>query len=93
VTLTVYKARQFGKVTNYAFKKYGVAPSVTDAILRDSAALSVIGRSANSTGDPADIATMIADRVCDVLKYQPKSLEHVRETVAAVVAEFIKVQP
>jgi len=30
---------------------------VTDANLRDSAALSVIGRSANSTGDPADIAT------------------------------------
>lgn len=29
---------------------------VTDAKLRDSAALSVIGRSANSTGDPADIA-------------------------------------
>lgn len=30
--------------------------SVTDAVLRDSAALSVIGRSANSSGDPADIA-------------------------------------
>lgn len=30
--------------------------SVTDGILRDSAALSVIGRAANSTGDPADIA-------------------------------------
>jgi hypothetical protein len=30
--------------------------SVTDAKLRDSAALTVIGRSANSTGDPADIA-------------------------------------
>lgn len=30
--------------------------SVTDGILRDSAATSVIGRSANSTGDPADIA-------------------------------------
>ncbi|MHC4501224.1 MAG: DUF2793 domain-containing protein, partial [Planctomycetota bacterium] len=29
--------------------------SVTNAILRDSAALSVIGRSANSVGDPADI--------------------------------------
>jgi hypothetical protein len=29
--------------------------SVTDARLRDSAALSVIGRSANTTGDPADI--------------------------------------
>ena len=31
--------------------------AVSDAKLRDSAALSVIGRSANSTGDPADIAT------------------------------------
>lgn len=30
--------------------------NVTDAKIRDSAALSVIGRSANSTGDPADIA-------------------------------------
>lgn len=35
----------------------GVADdAVTDAKLRNSAALSVIGRSANSTGDPADIA-------------------------------------
>jgi hypothetical protein len=32
------------------------ANTVTDADLRDSAALSVIGRSANSSGDPADIA-------------------------------------
>jgi hypothetical protein len=29
---------------------------ITNTLLRDSAALSVIGRSANSTGDPADIA-------------------------------------
>lgn len=29
---------------------------ITDTLLRNSAALSVIGRSANSTGDPADIA-------------------------------------
>lgn len=35
----------------------GIADNaVTDAKLRDAAALSVIGRSANSTGDPADIA-------------------------------------
>jgi len=33
------------------------AGAVGDAELRDSAALSVIGRSANSVGDPADIAT------------------------------------
>jgi hypothetical protein len=35
----------------------GVADNaITDAKLRDASALSVIGRSANSTGDPADIA-------------------------------------
>mgnify|MGYP007005599277 CR=1 FL=1 len=32
------------------------ADAITDAKLRNSAALSVIGRSANSSGDPADIA-------------------------------------
>jgi len=32
------------------------ANTITNAMLRDSAAVSVIGRSANSTGDPADIA-------------------------------------
>ncbi|MFM9850143.1 MAG: hypothetical protein ACKVP3_23675 [Hyphomicrobiaceae bacterium] len=35
---------------------YFANDSVTNAALRDSAALSVIGRSANSAGDPADIA-------------------------------------
>ena len=30
--------------------------SITNSLLRDSAALSVIGRSANSSGDPADVA-------------------------------------
>jgi D-serine deaminase-like pyridoxal phosphate-dependent protein len=34
--------------------------SVTDAILRNSAALSVVGRSANSAGDPADIEATAA---------------------------------
>ena len=33
------------------------ANKVTNGMIRDSAALSVIGRSANSSGDPADIAT------------------------------------
>lgn len=37
--------------------------AVTDAKLRDSAALSVIGRSANSTGVPADIAAPTDDYV------------------------------
>lgn len=37
---------------------------VTNANLRDSAALSVIGRSANSVGDPADIATTNLSGFC-----------------------------
>lgn len=40
---------------------------VTDALLRNSAALSVIGRSANSTGDPADIAGVTVGHVLQVL--------------------------
>lgn len=40
--------------------------SVTDGILRDSAALSVIGRSANSSGDPADIAASTDGQVITV---------------------------
>ncbi|MFY9345588.1 MAG: hypothetical protein WAT39_24065 [Planctomycetota bacterium] len=32
------------------------ADAITDSMMRDSAALSVIGRAANSAGDPADIA-------------------------------------
>jgi hypothetical protein len=34
--------------------------TITDAMLRESAALTVIGRSANSTGNPADIAAVAA---------------------------------
>jgi hypothetical protein len=37
--------------------------AISDAKLRDSAAVSVIGRSANSGGDPADIAAGANDRV------------------------------
>lgn len=37
--------------------------AVTDAKLRDSSALSVIGRSANSSGDPADIAASVDGKV------------------------------
>lgn len=39
------------------------ANAVTNTVLRDSAALSVIGRSANSTGDPADIAASVDGQV------------------------------
>ncbi len=38
--------------------------SVTDAKLRDSAGVSVIGRSANSVGDPADIVASADNLVC-----------------------------
>lgn len=43
----------------------GVAPdnSITNAKLRDSGACSVIGRSANSSGDPADISAASNDTV------------------------------
>jgi len=37
--------------------------AITNAKLRDSAALSVLGRSANSTGDPADIAAAFDHQV------------------------------
>lgn len=40
--------------------------AVTDSKLRNSAALSVIGRSANSTGDPADIAGATVNHVLQV---------------------------
>lgn len=41
--------------------------SVSDAKLRNSSALSVIGRSANSSGDPADIAGATVGHVLQVL--------------------------
>ncbi len=37
-----------------------IADSITDTYLRNSTALSVIGRSANTTGDPADISAVAA---------------------------------
>jgi hypothetical protein len=55
-------------LTNLASGTLGatiVANAVTDTKLRDSGALSVVGRSANSTGDPADIAGT-ADQVLRV---------------------------
>jgi len=51
ITLTGYVT---GSGTG-SFATTGAANSVSNTILRDSSALSVIGRSANSTGDPADI--------------------------------------
>lgn len=56
---TGHVLRELGGVLGFGTLAAGsLGPnSVTDANLRDSAALSVIGRSANSPGDPADIAT------------------------------------
>lgn len=45
--------------------------SVTDTKLRDSAAISVIGRSANSSGDPADIAAASSGDVLRVAGAPP----------------------
>ncbi len=61
----------------------GVVPndSITDAKLRNSAALSVIGRSANSSGDPADIA---AGSDGDVLRRSGTSLGFGSIPVASV---------
>lgn len=55
-TLTLVRAALTGDVTTSANAATITNDAVTDAKLRESAALSVIGRSANSTGNPADIA-------------------------------------
>jgi hypothetical protein len=54
-----------GDVTAAAGSNSTTIPNntITDAKLRDSAALSVIGRSANSFGDPADTAAANDDEV------------------------------
>jgi Repeat of unknown function (DUF5907) len=53
--------------------------AVSDAKLRDSAALSVIGRSVNSGGDPADIVAAANDRVLrrvgDVISFDVLTLD------------------
>lgn len=55
-TVTLSRAPLTGDVTTSANVATITNDAVTDAKLRESAALSVIGRSANSTGNPADIA-------------------------------------
>lgn len=54
--ITLTDARTFAHLATKVDASMIDADSVTDAALRNSSALSVIGRSANSTGDPADIA-------------------------------------
>ena len=55
-TVTLSRAALTGDVTTSTNAATIANNAVTDPKLRDSAALSVIGRSANSSGDPADIA-------------------------------------
>jgi len=55
-TVTLSRAALTGDVTTSANVATISNNAVSNAKLRDSAATSVIGRSANSTGDPADIA-------------------------------------
>jgi len=74
--------------------------AVTDEKLRDSVALSVIGRSANSAGDPADIQAAANDtflaRIGDVLQWAqltigmiPDLLITEAKLAAAVVAKLV----
>jgi hypothetical protein len=51
MTKATYDPNEDGKIATGQLEDN----AATDAILRDSAGVSVIGRSANSTGDPADI--------------------------------------
>ena len=64
--------------------------AVTDAKLRNSAALSVIGRSANSSGDPADIATTASSnhvlRETSVLGVRTLAFDQVGEACIATDA-------
>lgn len=57
--------RRVGDALDFGQLTAGMVPNdlVTDAMLRNSAAVSVIGRAANSTGDPADIAAGANDRI------------------------------
>ena len=65
------------------------ANSVTNNELRDSAAVSVIGRSANSSGDPADIAAGANDRllarVSDALSFVQVTIGMIPDTIITYV--------
>jgi hypothetical protein len=54
--ITLTDERNFVKLAGYVVTGNIADNAVTNAKLRDSAALSVIGRASNSAGDPADIA-------------------------------------
>lgn len=53
----------FDGSANLSFATTIAANAVANTMLRDSGALSVIGRSVNSTGDPADISAGVDDRL------------------------------
>jgi hypothetical protein len=63
--------------------------AVTDAKLRDSAAVSVIGRSVNSAGDPADITAGANDRlltrVADVLAFTQLTLGMIPDALITTI--------
>jgi hypothetical protein len=61
--ITLTDARNFRKSTAMVDTAEMKADSVTDTILRNAAAVSVIGRAANSSGNPADIAAGANDRL------------------------------
>ncbi len=67
--LASYYAIEVGAFTGDVTKVAGAsaltiaANAVTDTKLRDSAALSVVGRAINSSGDPADISAAADDRL------------------------------
>jgi hypothetical protein len=62
--ITVTDARSYCHFASVAATENLDADAVTNTVLRNSGALSVIGRAANSTGDPADIsATAATDAV------------------------------
>jgi hypothetical protein len=62
------------------------ADAITDTKLRNSAALSVIGRAANSAGDPADIAAAENDRV---LARQSDALAFVQVSAAMLLDDAV----
>lgn len=61
---TVMVTREAIDEWSYAITAGDIAANaITNTLLRDSAGVSVIGRSANTTGDPADITAAADDRV------------------------------
>lgn len=64
--------------------------AVTDTKLRDSAAVSVIGRAANTAGDPADIAAasngQFLARLADVVGFVTPAMTHLSDVASGTMA-------